>query len=58
MQLYDGQLKTEKLEIYTHRKHHKQKNGKSPITRYYKNIFTFDIECTSAFIKEEGKIIK
>ena len=57
MQLYDGQLKTEKLEIYTHRKHHKQKNGKSPITRYCNTIFTFDIECTSAFITEEGKII-
>ena len=58
MQLYSGQLKTEKLEIYTHRKHHKQKNGKSPITRYCNTIFTFDIECTSAFITEEGKIIK
>ena len=44
MQLYGGQLKTEKLEIYTHRKHHKQKNGKYPNTRYCNTKFKLDIE--------------
>ena len=57
---YTGQLSQLKFTDYTvekHRKHHKQKDGKSPTTYYCNDIFTFDIEVTSAWQTKDGKII-
>lgn len=53
---YEHQLRDISLDIEKHRKHHKQKNGKSAITKYSNSIMTFDIEVTSAFL-ENGKVI-
>ena len=56
MELYNHQLLNEKLNIRKHRKHHKQKDGKSATTYYLDDILTFDIEVTSAWL-ENGKVI-
>lgn len=56
MEEYQNQLKSYQFDIETHRKHHKQKDGKSPYTYYNNSILTFDIEVTSAFI-DNGKVI-
>lgn len=51
---YNGQLKEEKFNIRKVRSHHK--NGKD---KYYcDDIFTFDIETTSAWVNEYGNIIR
>lgn len=42
------------LKSHIKRSHH----GKDKNKKYYDDIFTFDIECTSAFINEHGNIIK
>ena len=57
MILYDHQMRDAPLDVEKHRKHHKQKNGKSAITKYSNSIMTFDIEVTSAFLDENGKVI-
>ena len=57
MILYDHQMRNAPLDVEKHRKHHKQKNGKSAITKYSNSIMTFDIEVTSAFLDENGKVI-
>ncbi len=57
MELYQDQMKGYQFNIETHRKHHKQKDGKSPYTYYNNSILTFDIEVTSAFIDNKGKVI-
>ena len=56
MEIYNGQMKNRTMDIEIHRKHHKQKNGKSSKTLYCNNIMTFDIEVTSAWL-ENGKVI-
>ena len=53
MQPYDGQLKKHVFKLERHRTHHKKDNT---ITIYNNSILTFDIEVTSAWIKN-GKII-
>ena len=51
---YNGQLKEEKFNIRKVRSHHK--NGKD---KYYcDDIFTFDIETTSAWVNEYGNVIR
>ena len=53
---YNGQLKEFDYDIETHKSHHKNKNGVYKVTKYCNNIFTFDIECSSAWL-ENGKVI-
>ena len=53
---YNGQLKEFIYDIETHKSHHKNKNGVYKVTKYCNNIFTFDIECSSAWL-ENGKVI-
>lgn len=53
---YDGQLKDYEYNIDTVKSHHKGKDGLYKTTKYCNDIFTFDIECTSAWL-EDGKII-
>lgn len=53
---YNGQLKDFDYDIETHKSHHKNKNGVYKVTKYCNNIFTFDIECSSAWL-ENGKVI-
>lgn len=56
MELYRGQLKEYTFNIEKHRKHHKQKDGKSATSYYNNSIMTFDIEVSSAWC-ENGKVI-
>lgn len=56
MELYRGQLKEYQFDIEKHRKHHKQKDGKSATSYYNNSIMTFDIEVSSAWL-EDGKVI-
>ena len=56
MELYRGQLKDYAFNIEKHRKHHKQKDGKSATSYYNNSIMIFDIEVSSAWI-EDGKVI-
>ena len=56
MELYNGQMRERPLDIERHRKHHKQKKGKSSTTLYCNSILTFDIEATSAWL-ENGEVI-
>ncbi len=56
MELYSGQMRERPIDIERHRKHHKQKKGKSSTTLYCNSILTFDIEATSAWL-ENGKVI-
>lgn len=51
---YDGQLKNEAFNIRKVRSHHK--NGADKL--YCDDIFTFDIETTSAWINEYGNVIR
>ena len=53
---YFSQLKNFSYDIETVKSHKKNKDGKYKIEKYSNDIFTFDIECTSAWI-ENGKII-
>ena len=52
---YNHQLKEYKFNTEKITSHHK-KGGKYKRTKYCNNIFTFDIECTSAWV-DDGKII-
>ena len=58
MILYDHQLREAKFNIEEKRVHHKRKDGKNKqdIRRKCFDIFTFDIEVTSGWIKEDGSI--
>lgn len=53
---YVNQMRTTHLDTEKHRKHHKQKNGKSATTIYSNSIMTFDIEVSSAWL-EDGEVI-
>lgn len=57
MILYTDQLKNRKWNISTKRSHHKGKDGKYKTDKYLNDIMCFDIECTSAWINEDNKII-
>lgn len=56
MELYANQLQNYIMGIEKHRKHHKQKDGKSATDYYCNSILTFDIETSSAWL-ENGKVI-
>ena len=58
MLLYDHQLREAKFNIAEKRVHHKRKDGKkkSDIRRQCFDIFTFDIEVTSGWLKDDGTI--
>lgn len=49
-----GMISALDLKSHTKRSHHKKEKNK----KFYDDIFTFDIETTSAFINEHGNIIK
>ena len=54
---YEGQLKEKTradFNIYFKRQ---RKEGKTPAVYYCDDIFTFDIETTSAYIKDDGSVI-
>lgn len=53
---YANQLRDYKFNVETKRSHHKGKDGKYKKDKYCNDILTFDIETTSAWIRE-GKII-
>lgn len=57
MILYDGQLKDYEFNRERKRSHHKDKEGKYRTEIYCNNIVTFDIECSSAWLDEDGNII-
>lgn len=54
---YTGQLQGYKFNVETKRSHHKGKDGKYKTDKYCNDILTFDIECTSAWIRD-GSIIQ
>lgn len=54
MEKYEGQLKDFKFKRRLKRSHH----GKEKNVIYCDNIFTFDIETTSAWINSKGSVIK
>lgn len=56
MEKYSGQLNDFKYNIISKTSHHKNKSGEYEVKEYCENIFTFDIETTSAWL-ENGKII-
>ena len=57
MILYVDQLKDKKdWKISSKKSHHKNKEGKYKKEQHLNNIITFDIECTSAWIRE-GEVI-
>ena len=56
MILYNHQLMQEELNIRKVRSHHKKQEGKSNSKYYCDDIFTLDIETTSAWLKN-GKPI-
>lgn len=56
MILYVDQLQTYKFNVETKRSHHKGKDGKYKTDKYCNDILTFDIECTSAWIKDDNII--
>lgn len=56
MELYTGQLQHYQFNIEEKKSHHKSKTGDYKTTCKCHDIFTFDIECTSAFI-ENGRVI-
>lgn len=56
MEIYNGQMRDRTVDIEVHRKHHRQKKGKSAKTLYCNSIMTFDIEVSSAWL-ENGKVI-
>lgn len=53
---YTNQLQYYDYNIETVKSHHKSKNGTYKVNNYCNDIFTFDIECTSAWL-ENGKVI-
>lgn len=53
---YSGDLSKEKFDIKIKKSHHKNSNGTYNITKTCEDIFTFDIETTSAWI-HNGKVI-
>ena len=53
---YEGQLRDYKYHIETYKSHHKRKDGTYKVSKYCNDIFTFDIECTSAWL-ENGQVI-
>lgn len=56
MVLYQRQFRNFEFNIETKKAHTKSKNGEYKVTSKCHDIFTFDIECTSAFL-ENGKVI-
>ena len=56
MILYEDQLKNYKWNIETKKAHKKGKDGKYKTDKYLNDIITFDIECTSAWIREDKVI--
>lgn len=56
MELYSGQLNKYEYNIITKKAHSKNKKGEYAVKELCENIFTFDIETTSAWL-ENGKII-
>lgn len=56
MLLYEDQLKDYKWSIETRKAHRKGKDGKYKKDKYLEDIITFDIETTSAWIKD-GNVI-
>ena len=56
MELYKEQLKDHKWELEVKKAHKKDKEGKYKVDKYCNDIITFDIECTSAWIRE-GEVI-
>ena len=54
---YAGQLRDYKFNVETKRSHHKGKDGKYKTDKYCNDVLTFDIETTSAWIKD-GKLIQ
>ena len=57
MEIYDGQLKNYEYKIEKTQSHRRGKDGKYETHYYCNDIFTFDIETTSAFMLPGGKII-
>jgi len=55
MELYNGQFKNYEFNNYHKKRQHRK--GKN-VKKYYDDIFTFDIETTSAWINEHGNVIK
>lgn len=55
MELYAGQFKDYNFENYHKKRQHRK--GKN-VKKFYDDIFTFDIETTSAWINEHGNVIK
>lgn len=55
MELYTGQFKDYNFNNYHKKRQHRK--GKN-VKKFYDDIFTFDIETTSAWINEHGNIIK
>ena len=53
---YRRQLQNSQFDIETKKSHTKGKDGKYKTSSKCHDIFTFDIECTSAFL-EDGKVI-
>lgn len=57
MELYNNQLLNYKFDITTKKSHHKPKEGEEYKSKSLCNdIFTFDIECTSAFLENDRVI--
>lgn len=56
MEVYKHQLQNKKWNIETKKSHKKGKDGKYKKNKYLNNIITFDIECTSAWLKD-GEVI-
>lgn len=56
MELYSGQLEKTEYNIISKKAHYKNKDGTYQVKEYCENIFTFDIETTSAWL-ENGKVI-
>lgn len=53
---YTGQLKEYEFNIEEKKSHHKAADGSYSVKTTCNDIFTFDIECTSAFL-EKGEVI-
>lgn len=53
---YNHQLQEYNFKIETIKNHHKGADGKYKTKKYCNNIFTFDIECTSAWLEDDAVI--
>lgn len=56
MILYNRELKNYQFNIRKHKSHNKNKNGEYKTVYYCDDIFTFDIETTSAWLKDNNVI--